>query len=175
MNHHNVSRREFFRWAGLAAGTTLLTACAGQAATPTVTAIPPTEPPATPVPPTEAPPEPARDRPIDTLVDTYLAAWSEPDGDKRLPLLEQVMDENGTYMDANGTSVTDRASHNEQISEGHVANPGSTVRVTGPTYHFPGHVHFSWILTFGNGSELPGGASGELSPDAKLSKIIFFF
>ncbi len=175
MTHHKVSRRRFIRWAGLAGGTALLTACAGPAAEPTATAAPPTQPPPTPIPPTEAPPEPVRDRPIDALVETYLAAWSEPDGEKRLPLLEQVMEENGTYADANGTQVSDRASHNEQISEGHRANPGSTVRVTGPTYNFSRHVLFSWILTFGNGAELPGGAYGELSDDAKLSKIIFFF
>jgi len=107
-------------------------------------------------------------------VDTYLAAWSEADSAARLALLEVVMDENASYSDANGTQVSDRASHNDQIGEGHAANPGSIVRVTGPTYHLSGHLSFSWILAV-DGNELPGAAYGQLSPDGKLTQIVFFF
>jgi hypothetical protein len=202
MTQFKASRRKFIHLAGIVGSTALLAACAPAAVQATATAIPatqapptasptllasatavpatqapPTAIPATLVPPTTVPPTatPPRDRPIDALVASYLAAWSEPDGDKRLPLLEKIMEADATYADANGTKVSDRLSHNQQITEGHVANPGSTFQVTGETLFIPGHVIFSWLLIFGDGSVLEGTAYGELSPDARLSKVVFFF
>ncbi len=174
MTTHKLSRQSFIRWAGLAGGAALLSACAPQVVTQVVretqlvvqTQL--VEVTATPT------PEPARNRPIDVLVATYLAAWSEPDGAKRLPLLEKVMEADGTCALAEDTEVFDRASHNEQITAGHIANPGSTFRVTGQTYAFEGHLSFAWILSVG-GNELPGTAYGELTPDGKLTKIVIFF
>jgi hypothetical protein len=164
MAHGKFSRRQFVQFASVTSGTMLLAACAAPPA-PAATATVPTEP--------------ARDNPLDRVIDNYLAAWNEPDQAAREPLLAKVMDENAKYLSW-GRTGDSRTLLNAVIGYFQTEFPGTVFKPTGPTYNHHGHLLFSWMATFHEtaltteGQIVSGTTYVSLSPEGRWENIIEF-
>jgi hypothetical protein len=108
------------------------------------------------------------------LINTYLAAWSEPNAPERLRLLESVWEETGTYTDPT-SELADRDALDAAIGQFLLSYPGAVASIAGPVEAYGRHVHFPWVIQFENGTKLPGHDYGELSRDGKFAKIVGFF
>jgi hypothetical protein len=111
---------------------------------------------------------------VKTLIETYVAAWSEPDAAARGVLLDACWHADGTYTDPL-SHVSGRDELDARIA-GHLARiPGSRITLKGEPDHHHRHIRFDWLLRRADGTEMRGMDYGELSPDHKLSKIVGFF
>jgi len=109
-----------------------------------------------------------------TLVDTYLAAFNEPDDDRRRALVEEVFAEDASYVDpvmaAAGTAEL-------------------TAMIGGAQTQFPGHrfvagdepdahhdvVRFGWHLVGPHGERVATGLDvASLAPDGRMRTVIGF-
>lgn len=109
-----------------------------------------------------------------TLIEEYIAAWNEPDSHIRIELLETVWDDEGIYADPVSHAMN-RAGL-DVIIEGFLEdNPGAKIILNEKIDHHHNYVRFSWTLHLNDGREIPGMDYGEISPDAKLIKIVGFF
>jgi hypothetical protein len=111
---------------------------------------------------------------INTLVENYVAAWSEPEANRRRELLELVWQANGTYTDPLA-HASDRAGLDEIITTFLSRNTGAQFTLNGQPDHHHQHIRFYWTLRLANGRELPGMDYGEISTEGKLLKIVGFF
>lgn len=111
---------------------------------------------------------------LNTLITTYTAAWSEPDPQARMALLEQAWDADGIYTDPTAHAPGREALH-ALIGGFLAANPGATFALTAPIDHHHEHIRFYWALRFANGQELAGMDYAAVSPEGKLAKIVGFF
>jgi Domain of unknown function (DUF3291)/SnoaL-like domain len=111
---------------------------------------------------------------IESTLEKYVAAWSEPDAAARQSLLEAVWSADGTYTDPM-SHAANRAELDAIIARFLSANPGAKFTLKDKIDSHHGHVRFFWTLHFANGTELPGMDYGELAPDGKLIKIVGFF
>ncbi len=111
---------------------------------------------------------------LETTIEKYFAAWSEPDAAARKALLEAVWSADGTYTDPMAHAAN-RAELDALIAKVLSTNPGAkfTLRDKIDAHH--GHIRFYWTLTFADGTEAPGMDYGEVAPDGKLIKIVGFF
>lgn len=111
---------------------------------------------------------------LDTTLQKYVAAWSEPDAAARQVLLEAIWSADGTYTDPM-SHAANRAELDTIIAGFLSANPGATFTLNGKIDAHHSHVRFYWTLTFANGTQLPGMDYGEVALDGKLTKIVGFF
>ena len=111
---------------------------------------------------------------IETLIQTYAAAWSEPDDEKRGKLLDAVWSAGATYTDP-VAHAANKAELHTLIAGFLTENPGAQFTLNGPIDSHHHHIRFYWTMNLANGTTLPGMDYGEVTPDGKLSKIIGFF
>ena len=110
-----------------------------------------------------------------TTVDTYLAAWNEPEPTRRATLVERAWAPEGRYEDPM-LEATGHAGIGEMVANVQAAYPGHTFR---RTTGIDGHhdvVRFGWELVASDGSVFVAGVDvGELAPDGRLRRMTGFF
>ena len=111
---------------------------------------------------------------INTLIEDYIAAWSEPDSKTRQRLLEAVWHDEGIYTDPSSHAVN-RAELDASIAKFLAGNPGAKFTLKDKIDYHHSHVRFYWTLRLANGTEIPGMDYGKVSPEGKLVKIVGFF
>lgn len=110
-----------------------------------------------------------------TLVDTYLAAYSETDADRRAELIAAVWDEAGRLVDppfegAGHAEISGLADTAQGAFPGHRFR-----RVTGVDAHHE-FIRFGWELVAPNGTvSVVGTDVGEITADGRLRRIVGFF
>ena len=108
------------------------------------------------------------------LVDTYLAAWNEPDATTRREHLASAWSADGEYIDPQSHS-SGREELNAIIDGFQSGSPGARFSLNGPISHHHNVIRFYWTLRFANGVEVQGMDYGEIAPDDKLTRIVGFF
>lgn len=119
--------------------------------------------------------ETTTDTRTDTTVDTYLAAWNEPDPARRAELLAEAWTEGGHYVDPL-LEATGHAALGELAEAVHGAYPGHRfVRTT----QIDGHhslVRFGWALVGTDGAVAVEGIDvAILADDGRLQSVGGFF
>ena len=110
-----------------------------------------------------------------TTADTVLAAWNEPDHDRRAQLIREIWATDGRLVDppmaAEGhQAISDMASALQQQFAGHRFRRASAV----DGHH--GHFRYAWELVGPDGSvALSGVDVGEVGDDGRLRRITGFF
>lgn len=113
---------------------------------------------------------------IDTgTIDTYLAAWNEPDADRRSELISRAWSADARYTDPM-LEATGHHGISEMTAGVHAAYPGHRFR---RTTQIDGHhdvVRFGWELVAPDGSITVAGIDiGVLADDGRLREITGFF
>lgn len=117
----------------------------------------------------------AEDPTLVCLIDTYCAAWNEPDPAHREQILKGVWAEGATYTDPRGhaTGVTELVALIGQIRFG---RPGARVIRTSEVDSHHGLARFAWRVVQADGTALPEGIDiAEISDGGKLLRIVGFF
>jgi hypothetical protein len=110
-----------------------------------------------------------------TTVDTYLAAWTEPDAGRRRAMVEQVWDADGRLIDpplaAEGyAGISDLFAALQGQFPGHTFRRASGV----DTHH--DQFRFAWELVGPDGAvALTGLDVGETAADGRIRRITGFF
>ncbi len=109
------------------------------------------------------------------LIDTYLAAWSEPDAEKRRALIEKCWSDDATYVDPM-SDAAGRRGLEETIEGFHKQMPGATIVLAGGIDEHHGRLRFPWALKAADGSTpIKGIDVGQLAPDGRLASILGFW
>ncbi|HZP27568.1 MAG TPA: nuclear transport factor 2 family protein [Acidimicrobiia bacterium] len=112
---------------------------------------------------------------LTTTIDTYLAAWTEPDAHRRLAMVEQVWTPDGRLIDpplaAEGhTGISDLFAALQGQFPGHTFR-----RASGVDAHHD-QFRFAWQLVGPDGTvALTGLDVGETADDGRLRRITGFF
>ena len=115
------------------------------------------------------------DNALETVIDTYFAAWNETDAARRADMLATIC--------AGGATYTDPTVHAASAAElvAHIGNvlsrlPGSRVIRTSVLDSHHGMVRFSFRRVLADGMvRMDGVDFVELSDDGKLKRIVGFF
>src|SRR3954453_6300720 len=110
---------------------------------------------------------------ITTVVDDYIAAWNEPDAERRLALAAAVWTEDGTYLDPlmEGAGQDGIA---EMIGAAQTQFPGHRFElVFGPDAHH-GHARFAWRLVGSDGPVAAGVDFAVVAEDGRLRAVTGF-
>lgn len=106
-------------------------------------------------------------------VQAYLAAWNEPDEQKRRELLEKAWAKSGTY--------TDPMSHAEGIdelvqliSEFQQQMPGTQIAISSQVDQHHDQLRFRWRME-GGPQGMDGIHVGTIAEDGKIERIVGFF
>jgi SnoaL-like domain len=108
-------------------------------------------------------------------VQTYVDAWNEPDGEKRLRLLERSWADDGTYTDPSVHLAGREAllDHARKFAE---RWPGAEIALTSGIDQHHATIRFTWRVAGADGQTLREGCDfGELGPDGRLQRIVGFF
>jgi|SRR6476659_8579978 len=112
---------------------------------------------------------------IEATVDTWLAAYCEPDTDRRTELIRQVWAPDGELVDPPLTG----AGHDTLVAlAGAVlaAYPDHRFRRTTPIDAHHGYARYGWTLVGPDGTTAVAGLDvAELAPDGRLRKVVGFF
>ena len=112
---------------------------------------------------------------IQTVVETYVAAWRERDAEARLRLLEQSWADDGVYVDPL-TRTEGRAALSRMIGRYHQERPDTQVVLTSGVDHHHRELRFTWALLGDNGATLMIGMDfGQIAEDGRLQQITGFF
>jgi hypothetical protein len=110
---------------------------------------------------------------ITSVVDTYIAAWNEPDSARRLELVGKTWTEDGTYLDPlmSGEGVTGIA---DMIGAAQAQFPGHHFELAhGPDAHND-VVRFSWELRGADGPVASGTDFATVADDGRLRTVTGF-
>lgn len=111
---------------------------------------------------------------VNTLIDGYMAAWNEPDPERRRALVSQTWTEDGTYVDplmdgAGAESIAAMIGAAQQQYPGHRFELAA-----GPDAHHDS-VRFSWHLVPEGGAAVATGIDfGTLAEDGRLRSVTGF-
>jgi SnoaL-like domain len=109
------------------------------------------------------------------IVDTYLAAWNEQDGQARAQLIQQAWTREGRYVDPM-LAAEGHAAISEMVAAVHSKFPGHVFRRTSGIDAHNGQVRFGWELAAPDGAITVAGLDvGELGADGRLTRITGFF
>ena len=112
---------------------------------------------------------------LSSTIDTYLAAWTEPDPDRRRTMVEKVWAADGCLIDpplaAEGhAGISDLFAALQSQFPGHAFRRSSAI----DTHH--DQFRFAWQLVGPDGAvALAGLDVGETAPDGRLQRITGFF
>jgi SnoaL-like protein len=110
---------------------------------------------------------------LDT-VGIYVAAWNEPDEEKRRHLLEQAWADEGTYTDPQ-SHVAGRDALIPLISEFQRRFQGTRIELSSSVDEHHGLLRFAWRIVGPSGPVKDGMDFGELAEDGRLRRIVGFF
>ena len=119
--------------------------------------------------------QPTAETTLDSVVDTYLAAWSEADEQERARLIETAWAPEGSLVDppleGHGyDGISDMAVAMQTHFAGHTFR-----RVSGIDVHHD-RFRFGWELVGPDGAVALNGIDvGEVAPDGRLRRITGFF
>lgn len=109
------------------------------------------------------------------IIDTYGAAWSEPDAAKRSALLEQAWADDATYTDPQ-SDVAGRDGLVELIAGFQQQVSGAKIVATSGVDVHHDKFRFTWAMQSAEGTTMIEGIDyGELAPDGRIQKIVGFF
>lgn len=108
------------------------------------------------------------------VVDAYLAAWNEPDPDRRAQLVERAWTADGRYRDPM-LEADGRAAIAELAAGVQAAYPGTTFRRTTEIDGHHDSLRFGWELAGPDGTVVAGLDVAELAPDGRLRSVTGFF
>lgn len=110
------------------------------------------------------------------LIDSYCAAWNEPDAARRTAMLAAVWTPDATYADpaVDNATAEDLVAHIERIRQ---SRPGASVKRCGPIDHHHTYARFSFHVIMPDGSVIREGIDiVDLSADGrKIRRIVGFF
>ena len=109
------------------------------------------------------------------LADRYLAAWNEPDADRRNALIAKAWEPDGTYLDPMFASES-HAGISEMIAGFLGAYPGHTFTRVGEVEEHHDRLRFRWQLTNADGEvQMLGTDIATRAPGGLLAEIVGFF
>ncbi len=112
---------------------------------------------------------------VQEMVETYAAAWNEPDPVARRALLERSWADDGTYTDPTA-AVAGREALIAHIDAFQQQFPGVPIVLTSGVDEHHGWVRFGWRMPAADGTVIVEGLDcGELAPDGRLRRIVGFF
>lgn len=117
---------------------------------------------------------PVETTPIESVIASYVAAWSEPDAAARQHLLAAIWHEQGVYTDP-VSHAAGRDALNDLIAGFLAGNPGATFVLEGDIDHHHHHIRFFWRVRLTDNREMSGMDYGEVADDGRLMKIVGFF
>lgn len=112
---------------------------------------------------------------IEALIDTYCAAWSDPDPERRREILESVWTDSATYTDptVHAAGIDALLAH---IGTVLARRPGAKVVRTSRVDAHHGVARFAWRVVQADGSMLPEGLDiAEITQDGRIGRIVGFF
>lgn len=112
---------------------------------------------------------------LEALIDTYCAAWSDPDPDRRRELLAGVWSNDATYTDptVHAASIGDLLAH---IATAAARRPGARVIRTSRIDTHHDVARFAWRVVQADGTMLPEGIDfAEITRDGRIRRIVGFF
>ncbi|TCO54243.1 nuclear transport factor 2 family protein [Actinocrispum wychmicini] len=111
---------------------------------------------------------------LDDLIDTYCAAWSDPDPTRRRELLSGVWTDGATYTDptVHCVGVDELLAH---IATVVARRPGAQVVRTSPVDAHHDLGRFAWHVVLADGSALPEGLDVVELSAGRIRRIIGFF
>src|SRR4051794_4145347 len=112
---------------------------------------------------------------MDQLVDTYFAAWNEPDRTARLALAAQVFTDDAHYVDPL-SDVTGHDALVDMVDTVRGQFPGATLERTGEIDAHHNLLRFPWHAVGDDGSVIVAGLDvAVLAPDGRLTAVAGFF
>jgi hypothetical protein len=112
---------------------------------------------------------------LQETIDTYGAAWGEPDPDRRRQLLEQAWAEDGTYTDPM-SAVTGRDELAEHIAGFQAQMAGHRIENASQADEHHGWFRFAWRMLGPDGAvAMEGFDVGERAEDGRIRRIVGFF
>ena len=108
------------------------------------------------------------------IVNIYVAAWNEPDEEKRRQLLEQAWTDEGTYTDPQ-SSAAGRDAVVALIGAFRQRFQGTRTELSSNVDEHHGLLRFAWSIVEPGGSVMEGMDFGELAEDGRLRRIVGFF
>jgi hypothetical protein len=112
---------------------------------------------------------------LDQLIDTYCAAWSDPDPMRRREILERVWADGATYTDprVHAVGLDELLVHIDKVVAG---RPGAKVVRTSRVDAHHDVARFAWHVVQAGGTALPESLDVvELSADGRIQRVIGFF
>jgi len=108
-------------------------------------------------------------------IDTYLAAWNDPDEQTRSRLIEQAWSVDGRLIDP-PLAAEGHAEISQMVSGLHAQFPGHRFRRASGIDAHHGQLRFAWELVAPDGTvALSGIDVGEVASDGRLARISGFF
>lgn len=112
---------------------------------------------------------------MDETIKMYCAAWSEPDTQRRLELLEKVWATNGTYTDPT-SHVEGRKALADHIGGFMQRTPGAKIIATSHVDLHHSMFRFTWKFLGADGKTMSEGVDfGTLDAGGKIQTIVGFF
>ncbi len=110
----------------------------------------------------------------DTVVETYVATWNEPDAGKRRAGIESAWAEAGSYRDPVMTS-DGHAGVDAMLASVQARFPGFVLKRTSKVDQHNGHLRFAWSLGPSDGPSVVEGVDFcALAPDGRLASVVGF-
>ncbi|MEV6275296.1 nuclear transport factor 2 family protein [Nocardia sp. NPDC051832] len=109
------------------------------------------------------------------LINTYCAAWSEPDPEQRRELLSRVWAEGATYTDptVHAVGLDSLLDHIDAVLS---RRPGAAVLRTSAIDVHHEVARFAWHVVLADGTALPEGLDlVEFAEDGRIRRIVGFF
>jgi len=109
------------------------------------------------------------------LIDTYCAAWSDPDPRRRREILAGVWADGATYTDpsVHAATMDELLDHIARVVAG---RPGAQVVRTSRVDLHHGLARFGWRVVLADGTPRPEGLDlAEISDDGRIARIVGFF
>ncbi len=111
----------------------------------------------------------------DAAVDAYLAAWAEPDDEKRRALLDRCWHDDGLFRDAMGVAAG-RDELIDHIAAAIAYAPGARLERSGPVLRAHGAVGYRWRIVIPTGQVVGTGFNvGELGADGLFRSVTGFW
>ena len=112
---------------------------------------------------------------VNQTLESYSAAWGEPDAGKRAAILSQCWAEEGSYLDPSA-HVEGRDALCAHIGEVLEKLPGARIELTSDISCHHGRLYFSWQLVSADGNVIIAGVDfGVLDAEGQIAQIVGFF
>src|SRR5262249_29889304 len=111
---------------------------------------------------------------LQSALDSYFAAWSEADDSRRLALLENCWQEEGTFCDSMG-AVAGRAALSNYIGAALRYAPGAKLTPSGPPQQTQDYIRFGWKILSGETVFGAGTNFARLNAEGRFTSVVGFW